>query len=119
MFNADFRPVVVSNGDVFCYVTADVVTRTQDQGGTGFFDANHWIFQETGQVLRVGFALDDAKGNAHTAEWCAGVDVVFYVSLIATDKALVGLEQCRFIVCMVAWVGFSVHADSLQQRRRL
>ena len=39
MFNADFRPVVVSNGDVFCYVTADVVTRTQDQGGTGFFDA--------------------------------------------------------------------------------
>ena len=51
MFNADFRPVVVSNGDMFCYVTADVVTRTQDQGGTGFFDANHWIFQETGQVL--------------------------------------------------------------------
>ena len=51
MFNADFRPVVVSNGDVFCYVTADVVTRTQDPGGTGFFDANHWIFQETGQVL--------------------------------------------------------------------
>ena len=85
----------------------------------GFSMLNHWIFQETGQVLRVGFALDDAKGSAHTAEWCAGADVVFCVSLIATDKALVGLEQCRFIVCMVAWVGFSVHADSLQQRQRL
>ncbi|EHM55195.1 hypothetical protein HMPREF9080_00892, partial [Cardiobacterium valvarum F0432] len=45
----------------------------------GFSMLNHWIFQETGQLLRVGFALDDAKGNAHTAGWCAGADVVFYV----------------------------------------
>ena len=87
---------------MFRCVTADVVTRTRHQGGTGFFDANHWIFQETGQVLRVGFARDDAKGSAHTAEWCAGADVVFCVSLIAADKALVGLGQCGSIVCMVA-----------------
>ena len=48
------------------------------------------------------FALDDAKGNTHPAEWCAGADVVFYVSLVAADKALAGLGQCRFIVCIAA-----------------
>ena len=50
----------------------------------------------------MGFALDDAKGNTHPAEWCAGADVVFHVSLVAADKALAGLGQCRFIVCIAA-----------------
>lgn len=98
MFNAGFRPLV-GNGNAFFCVTADVFTLTRNQGGTGFFGANHWIFLETGQVLCVGFTLDDAKGNTHPAEWCAGSDVVFYVSLVAAGKALAGLGQC---VCIAA-----------------
>ena len=76
---------------MFSGATVDVVTCPRNQGGTEFFDANQLIFQETGEVLCMGFALDGAKRNAHTAEWCAGADVIFYVSLIAADKALVGL----------------------------
>ena len=46
--------------------------------------------------------LGDAKGNAYPAEWYAGTDVFFYLSLVAADKALAGLGQCRFILCIVA-----------------
>ena len=90
MFNADFRPVV-SNEDVFFGATADVVTGTRNQGRTEFFDANHRIFQETGQVLCMDFALDDAKGNAHTTEWYAGADVIF---LRILDSC--GQDACQF-----------------------